>query len=305
MKKTALFAIAVTITLSSFFTALVITSDDTQAARRRVPPYQYDEQAVSDFKRAVSLYVISASLSKDESAPSASNVVNVNSSIQERSFSSRINDEYNVATDDIKENAQAVSDSAEEVQNSTLVERDAAISELKEDVATLDSSKAEMDSAIEIYKQKLAKSNTTTKYVILAVVGAIILFFVFAFLNYRRKIEASRKSLFAGDPQASNLPREDQKVLAEVYDGMLEYERLMPKNDSVSLKGHINTYYSPYREKAAKESLGAYRSIIFEYAGLIAISEGRTGDAQQCINHAKHFSGGKLYTKTAQEFPLA
>lgn len=111
--------------------------------------------------------------------------------------------------------------------------------------------------------------------------------------------------LFANDPHASVFSADDHRKLAGAYEGLLEYERLYKARNTTGMQNQKRTNYEMYRIGTAKDSLGKYRSVIFEYIGLIALSEGRVEEAKQHLTKAKEFSGGVFYTETARNFPLS
>lgn len=309
MKKiTSAVLLTVMMLFASVATVTTATTIDVSAARRgsgTINAYEQDGKVIQAFRTSVNSYIVASSIAqqKDNAAPESNYklVLNDNDALQKDSFAIAVNDDYTASIQSIRGTAQAITDKVKEAQAADASERKAILDQIKALDTELDGHMAKRDAAIDLYSAGLEEKNEIFGYVIAGVAGLLAIGVVIGLMNYSKRMKANREKLFGGDPNAAGIPDSDKKMLAQLYESMLDYEKALVKGDSIAMQSTRSLNYEMQRTKAAKESLGSYRSIIFEYAGLIAISEKRTEDAQAHIKKAKELSNGKLYTKTAQE----
>lgn len=228
-----------------------------------------------------------------------------NETLQKHGFKS-LNDEYTKSANDIKQHANTIVEKSGVVNSSPLANVTQTVRELNDEMRSYNTAITAMTSAVEKYTQdkKAAtdRNNQTVGYVIAGIVGVIVLAIVWGIIAGRRSDNKNRKILFSNDPSAATtIPVKDQKTLARVYEYLMKYEKAYLKSDKINMDVARKVGYDPYQQSAAKESLGKYRSLIFEFAALIALSNNNSEHAKTMLDRAESYLGSRqFYTETAR-----
>lgn len=263
-----------------------------------------DVNKVNDFTEAYEKFagdIAGATPNEVPNVASFETLKTSNDALQEHDFKD-LGETYNKVTSDIKTRAAAIVEKSDTINSTPLTNVSQAVRDLNSEMQSYNELLDDMSSAATDYAKNRNNSSNQIFGYIMAGVGVLVVgAIVWAVIAGRKKSHKAQAALFGNDPTAASIAPKDQKMLAEVYARLLKYEEKYKKADKVGMDVERQLGYTPYETTAAQESLGKYRSLIFEFAALIALSNNNSDHAKAMLGRAEEYLGSRdFYTETAR-----
>lgn len=248
---------------------------------------------VTELERAYNTYeltfvTVNDTINSETLDRRARNVVEANQKLQEKTFSTRVSQQFSDATREVKQAAQALTDTVvatSKASYTTSAQAEAATAQLTSRQEAFDKAVAKLETGAENYMP----NNWWIVFVVLGVIALGIIGAIIAVWFQKRKIA---ERIFGSDMATAGQLQTDQKELVtRLYRDVKLYQQALDRQNTALAEALEGTAFKEYFQRTDQGSFGSFAAIAFEYRALVNARLQKQEEAKADAQKARELRG--------------